>query len=128
MLWDQVRKTGYYKPAPPGPSFDNVCAQSVGWAAMCHLITPSGDKMVTVCPSAFKLPTTTSLGEPGTHGNAPGSIAEFHLYGNTISRVINHELLHLAYPKSTPAFIFCTFVTGILTASFEMQPSPTNLE
>ena len=127
MLWDQVRKYGYYTPAPAGSSFDNMCSESVGYSAVCHLDTPSGDKTVTVCPSAFKLPTTSSLGEPGTHGNTPGSNAEFFLYGNTISRVTNHELLHLAHPEGTPAFIFSTLVTGELTASFEMQSS-TNLE
>ena len=128
MLWDQVQKSGYYTPARAGSSFDNMCAESVGYSAVCELDTPSGELFVTVCPSAFKLPTTSSLGEPGTHGNAPGSDAEFFLYGNTISRIANHELLHLAYPKSTSAFILYPFVTGVLTTSIEMQSSSTNLE
>ena len=128
MLWDQVRNTGYYNPAPALPNFDNDCSESVGYSAVCFLDAPLGEKFVTVCPSAFTLPTTSSLGEPGTHGNAAGSTAEFFLYGNTISRVVNHELLHLAYPYGMPTFPLYPFVTGVLTPSSEMQSSSTNLE
>lgn len=128
MLWDQVRNTGYYRPVRAGPNFDNFCSKSVGYSAVCFLDAPAGESFITVCPSSFNKPTTSSLGEPGTHGNAPGSTAEFFLYGDTVSRVINHELLHLAYPTSMPTFPFYPFVTSVLTPSFEMQSSRTNLE
>lgn len=57
-----------------------------------------------MCPAAFQNPTTGSLGEPGDDGNAADSPAELSLYMNTISRDIDHELYHVAYPKSTAKF------------------------
>lgn len=81
----------------------------------------SREPQVTVCPVAFtQLPTTTSLGEPGTHGHRADSEAELQLYYATFSLTANHELFHVAYPGSTPIFIFSHFITGVLISSFEM--------
>lgn len=118
LLWDQVRNSGYYTPSSYNP-YSNWCDSP----SLIALVNYSREPQVTMCPQALISPTTSSLGEPGTHGNAADSAKEFSLYYHTVSCATNHELFHVAYPGGKPTLTFHPLLTGVLIPSFELQSS-----